>query len=107
MKQKLVQTLLVLSSLILCITLASCSKGPGKQAYIGAWKNLKTGNTMTITDNGNGNNLAVADDNGQKFTATLDSNGDLQTSIMVKMSILKQTGHLVWINGEYEKAGKK
>lgn len=105
MKTKLSTALLVLASLILCVTLASCSKGPGKEAYIGDWKNLKRGSTMTITDNGN--NLAVADDNGQKFTATLDSNGDLQTSIMVKMSIVKQTGHLVWINGEYEKAGKK
>jgi hypothetical protein len=78
--------------------------GSGKEAYIGEWRQLRGGGTMTISDNGS--NVAVIDEHGQTFTATLDKNGDLQTSIMVKMSIVKETGHLVWINGEYERTRK-
>ena len=102
MKSNKSQMIRLLMTLFLALFVTSCSKSPGKETYIGQWKNIKHGGVMTITDNGN--NLAVADDNGQKFTATIDSNGDLQTAIMVKMSIVKETGHLVWVNGEYEKA---
>jgi hypothetical protein len=54
---------------------------------------------MTIEENGD--ELLIHDEN-QKVTATVDSKGDVETSIG-KISIDKKTGHLEWINGEYER----
>ncbi len=73
-----------------------------KETYIGKWRNIKHGGIMTIEDNGS--NLYIKDDNGQKFTAEIKNDCSLQTGIMMTISYVKGTGHLVWINGEYEKS---
>ena len=72
-----------------------------KETYIGKWKNIKDGGIMTIKDNGT--NLRIKDDNGQDFTAVIKEDCTLQTTIMVGISYVKENGHLVWVNGEYEK----
>ena len=77
-----------------------CNK---KETYIGKWKKVGRNGIMTIEDNGT--NLLIKDDNGQKFTAEIKEDCTLQTSMIVSISYVKATGHLVWVNGEYEKMG--
>ena len=71
-----------------------------RQAYLGAWRNVSGGDTITIEENGT--NLLLRLENDQKLVGTIDSDGNLETGIG-KLSIEQTTGHLAWINGEYER----
>jgi hypothetical protein len=101
-----------LSTLLLCLVIisaSSCSQERTDPAivqfrkYVGTWRNLASGSTMKIRNEGD--TLVVHDDHGGVLGATIDSNGDIETSLG-KMSIEPQSGHLVCINGEYDRVAE-
>lgn len=71
-----------------------------RQPYLGAWRNVSNGETITIEENGA--NLLLRLQNDETTAGAVASDGSVETGFG-RMSIEQTTGHLTWINGEYER----